>query len=148
MGYRINGGPLWQLLKVHADCCDENNKPRTRFNGAKKGWGRAYEYGRDKEGGVLTAFCDADKTGETSSLHYHRHADNHFIMLTGCIAVAVLQDGVGDVEQDVQFLTAGDVFCVPKGQRHKFSVVEPSTFVEVYLAQPGSPLGEDDIYRL
>ncbi len=137
MAYRINGGPLWQMLWLAAEDamydewgCLESKK-----------WGYTTTVRSCSAMGVHVAVNEAHETGESSSLHYHRRADNYFVMRDGCIRIDVPNN-------EPIFLTTDQVLCVPVSQHHRFTVIEPATFVEIYLAPPNSPMGEDDIIRI
>lgn len=145
MAYRVNGGPLWQLLQSFADSmmieCRQWIANGWDFPNIEKDWGQSDWYYYEETYGFRATYNDASEIGQQSSRHYHEHADNYFIMISGTIAVSV-------ADNDIEFLSDGDVFCVPHGQHHHFTVVEPAVFVEIYLSPIGKPLADVDIVRL
>lgn len=142
MAYRIEGGPLWQMLNGCADLTMSSISGYGDFYPRiEKDWGDSRGVLKYEKFGLFAAVSDAHRVGKQSSRHYHEHADNFFIMLSGTIGVSV-------EDNPVEFLSEGDVFCVPHGQHHHFTVVEPAVFVEVYLSPVDKPLADEDIIRV
>jgi len=85
------------------------------------------------------------RRGGFSSLHYHKHSVNEFLVRTARLAVLVwLSDGV-----HVITLEPGDRLEVPAGIPHQFFVLADGAVTEIY--RPEEPLievSEDDIVRL
>ena len=86
------------------------------------------------------------KTGGASSLHYHAHKHNTFLVLSGLVEIEVAPGhGAPDF---VYVLRAGESCNMVAGQHHRMVFAADSTLLELYAALPGQKIDLGDITRL
>lgn len=106
-----------------------------------KAWGRTRPiYDSD-------VFCGHEldvEQGGYSSVHYHQHRANKFIVDSGVIAVVVFWGW----RSESVMLTKGQDFTLPSLVVHQFQVYQSGRVREEYWADRGGKVSQQDIIRL
>lgn len=86
------------------------------------------------------------RKGWHSSLHHHAHKFNHFHVVSGVVAVTVMEGGPGEARSSS--LGPGYGITVPPLVPHRFEAVTDAVLVEVYWPDDsGAPPDPEDIFR-
>lgn len=85
------------------------------------------------------------KAGGESSLHWHRHKSNCFIVCSGIVDIDRIEHGapISTVR-----LTAGGTLSVPAGIKHRMRFITDAELYEFYRALPGQQIDLADIVRV
>jgi len=84
------------------------------------------------------------KAGGASSLHYHAHKHNTFVVLSGEV---VIRKTTSDMAKGSRLL-ALDSYTVSAGVPHRMVFVKDTVLHELYVAVDGYPIEMGDIVRL
>ena len=76
------------------------------------------------------------------NLHYHKHTEEAFFILSGRVLVTAERDGVAE---EKEFCT-GDMFQIGAYVRHTFAYLEDTYLVGLYTSGVELPDGTKDIY--
>ena len=106
-----------------------------------KAWGAMRTIYRDSRHEVVQ-FSAVE--GGYSSLHRHRHKDNTFAVVRGCLSLLILD--ADDSPRQV-LVVDGGIYTVPAPLRHRFVSLGSTTGYEVYAAVPGHAIDPGDIIR-
>jgi mannose-6-phosphate isomerase-like protein (cupin superfamily) len=138
-------GRAAQLAAAHERRQTQWNVPKDSGPAASatihKAWGAMRTIYRDRRHEVVQ-FSAVD--GGYSSLHRHRHKDNTFAVVRGCLALLILD--ADDCPREV-LVVDGGIYTVPAPLRHRFVSLGPTTGYEVYAAVGGHAIDPGDIIR-
>lgn len=109
----------------------------------EKPWGWSQELYRDHQTRVVKIWV---KPGGYCSIHHHNAQDNHFLVLSGVLEVAI--DPWAETPRR-EVMVAGSHVMIPAGWKHQFRVPtgQPVEALEIYRGRDDEPPRELDIVR-